>query len=275
MTTVSTESTAESDLTYSNAGRIFDLSGVGVELGAKSKRRSILTDVSFTVATGEIVGILGPSGTGKTTLLKLLGGLLRPTSGTVLLDGEPVSGPTPDVITVFQDYSAALLPWRTVCKNVGLPLEAHCSKEERNTRVNLALSMVGLENRQHDYPNQLSGGMQQRVQIARALVVQPRVMLMDEPFGALDAITKATLQDQLLSLQRQTRATVVFITHDVEEAVYLADRVIVVHSTPGRIIHEVVTDLPRPRDQLATRELSRYHEIRHELVEKLRSGDQK
>jgi NitT/TauT family transport system ATP-binding protein len=274
MTIVSDTITVQPDITGSDSRPIFELGRVSVELGVKAKRRPILEELSFTVDTGEIVGILGPSGTGKTTLLKLLGGLLRPTCGSVLFDGEPVTGPTPDVITVFQDYGSALLPWRTVGKNVGLPLEGRCAKDERNSRVKQALSMVGLEKCHDDYPNQLSGGMQQRVQIARALVVEPRVLLMDEPFGALDAITKATLQDQLLSLQGQTGATVVFITHDVEEAVYLADRVIVVHGAPGKIIHETVADLPRPRDQLATRELPRYHEVRHELVKKLRSGEQ-
>lgn len=274
MTTVSDKSVADLTIPQPGTQPIFDLNGVSVTVEVKGKLRPILEDVSFAVATGEIIGILGPSGTGKTTLLRVLGALMRPSAGSLLLDGKPVNRPTPDVITVFQDYSSALLPWRTVASNVALPLEGQCSKAERKDRVRRALSMVGLENRELDYPNQLSGGMQQRVQIARALVVEPRVLLMDEPFGALDAITKSGLQDQLLRLQEQTGATVVFITHDVEEAVYLADRVLVVHGTPGRIVHEEGTDLPRPRDQLATRELARYHEIRHKLVEKLRSGDQ-
>ena len=132
--------------------------------------------------------------------------------------------------------------------------------------------MVGLADRADEYPWRLSGGMQQRVQIARALVLEPRVLLMDEPFGALDAITKASLHDQLLHVQANTGATIIFITHDVEEAVYLADRVIVIHGTPGRIVHEVRTDLPRPRDQIATRDLPRYHEVRHELGTTLRHG---
>jgi NitT/TauT family transport system ATP-binding protein len=253
-------------------GPIFELRGVNVELPAQGKLRSILEDIDLEVRHGEIVGILGPSGTGKTTLLRVLGGLLPATSGSVLLDRRPVVEPTGDAVTVFQDYASALLPWRTVARNVALPLEGRTRNAERASRVAGALEMVGLGDRADDYPWRLSGGMQQRVQIARALVLEPRVLLMDEPFGALDAITKASLQDQLLEVQANTGATVVFITHDVEEAVYLADRVMVIHGTPGRIVHTVTTSLPRPRDQLATRDLSRYHEVRHELGETLRHG---
>jgi NitT/TauT family transport system ATP-binding protein len=190
----------------------------------------------------------------------------------VLLDGAPVTEPTGDAVTVFQDYASALLPWRTVARNVALPLEGKLPKAQRARRVAAALEMVELGGRAEDYPWRLSGGMQQRVQIARALVLEPRVLLMDEPFGALDAITKASLQDQLLRVQADTGATVIFITHDVEEAVYLADRVMVIHGSPGRLVHETATDLPRPRDQLATRDRPRYHEVRHELGEALRHG---
>jgi NitT/TauT family transport system ATP-binding protein len=175
-------------------------------------------------------------------------------------------------VTVFQDYSSALLPWRTVERNVALPLEGRTTKSERRERVLRALEIVGLADRLDEYPWRLSGGMQQRVQIARALVLEPRVLLMDEPFGALDAITKGSLHDQLLDVQAKTGATIVFITHDVEEAVYLSDRVMVIHGSPGRIVHEVRTELPRPRDQIATRDLSRYHEVRHELAQVLRDG---
>jgi NitT/TauT family transport system ATP-binding protein len=159
-----------------------------------------------------------------------------------------------------------------VARNVALPLEGRMAKSERRDRVQRALDMVGLGDRGDEYPWRLSGGMQQRVQIARALVLEPRVLLMDEPFGALDAITKQSLQDQLLEVQANTGATVIFITHDVEEAVYLADRVMVIHGTPGCICHEVATELPRPRDQVATRDIARYHEIRHELGKTLRDG---
>jgi NitT/TauT family transport system ATP-binding protein len=274
MTTARMEVSVTTEMHQQHLAPVFDAAGVCVSLGAKAKRRPILEDLTFTVGKGEVVGILGPSGTGKTTLLRTLAGLVEPTSGAVLLDGKPVTGPTPEAITVFQDYASALLPWRTVAKNVALPLEGHFSRSERTARVERALNMVGLQGRGDDYPRHLSGGMQQRVQIARALVLEPRVLLMDEPFGALDAITRGSLQDQLLRLQEETGATIVFITHDVEEAVYLADRVMVVHGTPGRIVHEATTNLPRPRDQLTTRDLPRYHEIRHELVQRLRSAEQ-
>ena len=251
---------------------IFELEGVAVTLPSGQTHRQILEDVSLRVREREVVGVVGPSGTGKTTLLRVLSGLLRPSAGTVLLDQKPVLAPTQEAVTVFQDYSSALLPWRTVERNVALPLEGRTSKSERRARVLGALEIVGLADRRDDYPWRLSGGMQQRVQIARALVLEPRVLLMDEPFGALDAITKGSLHDQLLDVQAKTGATIVFITHDVEEAVYLSDRVMVIHGSPGRIVHEVRTELPRPRDQIATRDLPRYNQVRHELAQVLRDG---
>jgi ABC-type nitrate/sulfonate/bicarbonate transport system ATPase subunit len=251
---------------------IIELQDVAVTLPSGQAERQILMDVSFRVREGEVVGIVGPSGTGKTTLLRVLSGLLRQSAGTVLLDSKPVLAPTQEAVTVFQDYSSALLPWRTVERNVALPLEGRTGKRERQDRVRAALEVVGLADRMDEYPWRLSGGMQQRVQIARALVLEPRVLLMDEPFGALDAITKGSLHDQLLDVHARTGATIVFITHDVEEAVYLSDRVMVIHGSPGRIVHEVGTELPRPRDQIATRDLPRYLEVRHELAQVLRDG---
>ncbi len=251
---------------------IFELRDVAVSFGAGESLRPVLDQISFSVANGEIVGIVGPSGCGKTTLLRLLGGLLRPTSGSVLLQGQETTGPSGVAVTVFQDYASALLPWRTVARNVALPLEGRVRRSEIKDRVAAALETVGLGDRGNEYPWRLSGGMQQRVQIARALVMEPEVLLMDEPFGALDAITKGSLHDQLLEVQTKTGATIVFITHDVEEAVYLSDRVMVISGSPGHIVHEVKTELPRPRDQITTRDLPRYHEIRHELAQALRDG---
>jgi len=177
------------------------------------------------------------------------------------------------VVMVFQDYGNALLPWRTVAHNAALGLEGRVGLSERRRRVRDALQMVGLEDSGSEFPSQLSGGMAQRVQIARALAVEPKVLLMDEPFGALDAITKAALQDILLNVQQQTGATVVFITHDLDEAIYLSDRVLVMSGRPGSVTIAMDTEIPRPRDQLATRELAHYLHVRHLLGQTLRAED--
>jgi ABC-type nitrate/sulfonate/bicarbonate transport system ATPase subunit len=242
---------------------------VGVTLASAEGPRQIVDAISFDVRPAEILGIVGRSGTGKTTLLRVLGGLLPPTAGFVELDAKRVSGPSPAVVTVFQDYQNALLPWRTVASNVALGIEGRMERALMRERVEQALRFVGLSGRERDYPWRLSGGMQQRVQIARALAVRPRVLLMDEPFGALDAMTKATLQDEVLRVQQETAATIVFITHDLDEAIYLPDRVLVLAGTPGRVTFQRATELPRPRDQIATRELSAYLESRHRLAEAL------
>lgn len=244
---------------------MYEASHVGVTLQAAAGPLEILRDISFELASAEIIGIVGRSGTGKTTLLRVLGGLLPVTTGSVKVAGRVVDGPPDTVATVFQDYVNALLPWRTVTRNVALPLERRMGKAERMERVERALDLVGLADRGGEHPWRLSGGMQQRVQIARALALSPQVLLMDEPFGALDAITKASLQDQVLAMHATTGATIVFITHDLEEAIYLSDRVFLIAGTPGRVTYEVSVDLPRPRDQIATRELPRYLEIRHLL----------
>jgi NitT/TauT family transport system ATP-binding protein len=252
---------------------LYAVDSLGVRLPATDGPRAILRDVSFEVRAGETIGIVGRSGTGKTTLLRVLGGLLDASSGTVVFDGDMVRRPPVGAVMVFQDYGNALLPWRTVTRNTGLGLEGRVGSEERRRRVSDALSMVGLSDRGSDYPWRLSGGMAQRVQIARALTLEPKVLLMDEPFGALDAITKASLQDVLLSVQQKTEATVVFITHDLDEAIYLSDRVLVISGSPGTITVAVDTELPRPRDQLATGELPRYLQVRHLLGQALRAAD--
>jgi ABC-type nitrate/sulfonate/bicarbonate transport system ATPase subunit len=252
---------------------LYTVESVGVRLPAADGPRPILQDVSFEVRAGEVIAIVGRSGAGKTTLLRVLGGLLEASSGTVVFDSEVVRRPPAGAVMVFQDYGNALLPWRTVARNTGLGLEGRVSRDERRRRVADALSMVGLGDRSSDHPWRLSGGMAQRVQIARALTLEPKVLLMDEPFGALDAITKASLQDVLLSVQQETQATVVFITHDLDEAIYLSDRVLVISGSPGTITVAVDTELPRPRDQLATRELPRYLQVRHLLGRALRAAD--
>jgi NitT/TauT family transport system ATP-binding protein len=252
---------------------LYQVDAVGVRLPTGDGPRPVLNDISFDVGAGEIVGIVGRSGVGKTTLLRVLGGLLNISCGTVIFDGQPVHSPPRGVVVVFQDYGNALLPWRTVARNAALGLEGRIARGERRRRVADALRMVGLEDRGSEYPWRLSGGMAQRVQIARALALEPKVLLMDEPFGALDAITKATLQDVLLNVQRLTDATVVFITHDLDEAIYLSDRVLVMAGSPSTITLCVDTEIPRPRDQLATRELPRYLQVRHQLGQTLRADD--
>jgi len=250
----------------------YRVAGLGVRLAAPGGSREVLHDVTFEVACGEIVGVVGRSGTGKTTLLRALAGLLVADSGAVTLHGAAVREPPPDVAMVFQDYQNALLPWRTVARNVAIGLEQRTSRNERREKVAWALEQVGLADRGADHPWRLSGGMAQRVQIARALASDATVLLMDEPFGALDAMTKATLQDVLLDVQARTGATVVFVTHDLDEAIHLSDRVLVITGSPGTISTTVPTRLPRPRDQLDTRALPRFLELRNLLGQALRES---
>lgn len=225
----------------------------------------ILKGVDCSVAPGEFVSILGASGSGKTTMLRVLGGLQDAAGGEVRCGGRSVSGPPSGLVTVFQDYVNSLLPWRSVRRNVALGVEATTSKQECRRQVDEALAMVNLEASADEYPWRLSGGMQQRVQIARALAVRPSVLLMDEPFGALDAMTKASLQDQLQQVQKLTGTTVVFVTHDVEEAVYLSDRVLVLQGRPASVGLNLEITLPRPRDQIATKESPDYLRLRHQV----------
>ncbi len=228
-----------------------------------------LFDVTFDVAEGELLAIVGASGCGKTTLLRLICGLMPPTEGVVLLDGEPVDGPPREVAIVFQDYGRSLFPWLTVVRNVMFPLRrSELSKSERIARAETVLAEMGLHDVARKYPWQLSGGMQQRVAIARAMVSQPEVLLLDEPFASVDALTRAELQDLLLQVHatREGRpATVVHVTHDIDEAVYLADRVLAFGSHPGRVIGSVDVGLARPRSQTGTRSSPRFLEVRNEI----------
>jgi ABC-type nitrate/sulfonate/bicarbonate transport system ATPase subunit len=254
----------------------FSCENLFVEYRRGKQTLRVLEDLTFSCRQGEFVSILGPSGTGKTTLLRILAGLLAPGRGsTVRFQGRTITGPQDGVGIVFQNYAASLLQWRTVERNVGLALEGNTSKAERAERVSEALELVGLADRRRDYPWQLSGGMQQRVQIARAAVMRPKVLLMDEPFGALDAMTKAQLQDELLKLAEVTGATVVFVTHDIEEAVYLSDRVLVLAGKPARVAYQSEIDLPRPRNQVSTKESPGYLQARHRVHEALRTGSAK
>jgi NitT/TauT family transport system ATP-binding protein len=240
----------------------FSFESVDLDLGG----RAIVRDISFEVKRGEFVCVIGASGCGKTTLLRLLAGLVAPTAGSVRLGGQPVGGPSRDVALVFQDYSRALLPWRTATGNVSLALEAlGTPAAERDRRIAPLLAKVGLTDHTEKYPSQLSGGMQQRLQIARSLAQDPSVLLMDEPFGALDAMTRQSLQDEVLRIAAEQQATVLFVTHDLEEALYLGDRIIALYSNPGRIARVVDIPLPRPRNQLTTREHPEFLRLRRDL----------
>ena len=239
----------------------------------ETTRLNILQDVSLQVREHEFVCIVGASGCGKTTLLRLLGGLLQPTQGSVTFRDKPVTEPDRALAIVFQDYAKALLPWRTVAGNVELALESRrVPRGERGEIIHRLLGQVGLADRADAFPVQLSGGMQQRLQIARCLAQSPQVLLMDEPFGALDAMTRQSLQDEVSRLSAASGTTVVFVTHDLEEAIYLGDRVIAMESRPGRIGEVVDVDIPRPRNQLTTREHPRFLELRHHLFNLLPTG---
>ena len=236
--------------------------------------RPILQDINLTVGQSEFVCMVGPSGCGKTTLLRFLGGLMSPTSGEVTFAGKPVRGPAREISFMFQDYSKALLPWRTAAGNVSLALEATgVPAGQRAVRIHELLQKVGLAGHADHYPAQLSGGMQQRVQIARCLAQEPSVLLMDEPFGALDAMTRQTLQDEILRIIAASQTTVVFVTHDLEEAIYLGDRVVALYPNPGRIAQVFDVDLPKPRNQLTTREHPEFLRLRRSLFDFIREGE--
>ena len=241
-----------------------------VELDSNEGPRRILEGITADLREGEFVSIMGRSGTGKTTLLRVLDGLIEPAPGSeVHFRGQPLDGPPKEAVFVFQNYAASLLPWRTIEKNVALGLEGKASKDEIHRRVAEALEMVGLAERAKDYPWRLSGGMQQRVQIARGLAMDACVLLMDEPFGALDAMTKASLQDELQRVHQQRKPTIAFVSHDIDEAVYLSDRILILGGSPATITREIPVELPRPRDQLATKELPEFHRLRRMVYDEI------
>jgi NitT/TauT family transport system ATP-binding protein len=246
--------------------------------------RTILDAIDLDVREGEFLCVVGPSGSGKTTLLRVLAGLVLPAEGKVLFEGAEISAPSRDRAIIFQDYSKALLPWRTVRGNVALSLEArNVPADEQDAIIGELLAKMGLSRAKDQFPGQLSGGMQQRVQIARCLAQEPKLLLMDEPFGALDAMTRQALQDEILQLAAEKKITTVFITHDLEEAIYLGDRVVVLGRSPATVVESMDIELPRPRNQLTTREDSRFLAYRHRLFKLLahdlsaqpsQSGDQ-
>ncbi|MDD4930112.1 MAG: ABC transporter ATP-binding protein [Gallionella sp.] len=229
-----------------------------------------LKDVSLTIARGEFITLIGHSGCGKSTLLNLVAGLLMPSDGILLCAEREIAGPGPDRGVVFQNHS--LLPWLTCFDNVHLAVErvfgATEGKAQLNQRTHDALGLVHLTHAEQKYPHEISGGMKQRVGIARALAMQPKVLLMDEPFGALDALTRAHLQDELMKIVEKTNSTVIMVTHDVDEAVLLSDRVVMMTNGPAATIGEILkVDLPRPRNRLALANDVHYHRLRGAVLE--------
>ena len=231
--------------------------------------------VSFQVAQGEIVAIVGPSGCGKSTLLRCVAGLIRPTSGQVVLEGRAVTRVPDRLGVVFQDYSRSLYPWLSVRDNVALPLRrAVRGRAARRAAALAALESVGLASSAGKYPWQLSGGMQQRVAIARALAYDPVLLLMDEPFGSLDAQTREDLEDLVLRVRAERGITILLVTHDIDESVYVGDRVVVLTRGPGRVRAEIPVSLPGPRDQIATKETREFARLRTEVSRLVRSDSE-
>jgi NitT/TauT family transport system ATP-binding protein len=228
-------------------------------------------DFTLDIEPSEFLAVVGPSGCGKSTLLRLAAGLLQPTEGMMSLNGNAITAPPPGVVYLFQQYSKSLFPWRTVLNNVTFPLEgaSRYSRKDNELTCREYLRQVGLAGFEDKYPWQLSGGMQQRVAIARALAAEPQVLLLDEPFSAVDALTRIELQALLLDLWTRNKFTALLVTHDVDEAIFLADRIAVLSNRPTQLTEVIDVGLPRPRDQIETRELPRFLELRHHLTASL------
>ncbi|MFC8867004.1 ABC transporter ATP-binding protein [Streptomyces sp. NPDC057148] len=253
---------------------MLDVRGLNKVYEGSGRRVEAVRDLTFSVAAGELVCLVGPSGCGKTTLLKCVGGLLRPTAGEVFLAGRRVDGPPDGMAFVFQEYGRSLFPWMRVGENVELPLRQKkgLSRTRRGELVADALASVGLADAAGAYPWQLSGGMQQRVAIARALAYEPEVLLMDEPFAAVDAQTRADLEDLVRRLWRERSMTILFVTHDIDEAVYLGERVVVLSASPTVVREQLKVDLPDGRDQVHTRVAPRFAELRTRVYEQIQAA---
>ncbi|MBB2496578.1 ABC transporter ATP-binding protein [Aquipseudomonas ullengensis] len=258
--------------------KFVELTNVSKHFDTKKGRFQALSDVNLSIAKGEFVSLIGHSGCGKSTVLNLIAGLLEASAGGLICNGREIDGPGPERAVVFQNHS--LLPWMTCFGNVYLAVEKVFSGKENKAqlkeRTAAALHMVGLDHAAHKHPSEISGGMKQRVGIARALAMEPKVLLMDEPFGALDALTRAHLQDELLRIVGETHSTVVMVTHDVDEAVLLSDRIVMMTNGPAATIGDIVTvELPRPRNRLALANDSHYHAYRTAVLEFLYQRQQR
>jgi NitT/TauT family transport system ATP-binding protein len=249
-----------------DAAAVLDVRELSKSYRSRSGLVPAVKEITFAVGAGEFVSLVGPSGCGKTTLMMCIAGLNPLTAGTVRLRGDLVNGPPAGLAIVFQDYSRSLFPWFTVEANVALPLrDRGLARDEIAAAVAQALDMVGLRGAAKLHPWELSGGMQQRVAIARGLAMKPAVLIMDEPFASVDAQTRANLEDLLLEVWGALKTTVLFVTHDIDEAVYLSDRIVVLSQGPSVVRAEIDVPLPRPRDQLATKELPLFARLRHDV----------
>lgn len=258
--------------------KFVELTAVSKHFETKKGRFQALANVNLSIARGEFVSLIGHSGCGKSTVLNLIAGLLEASEGGLICNGREIDGPGPERAVVFQNHS--LLPWMTCYGNVHLAVErvfgANESKAQLKTRTEAALHMVGLDHAMHKHPSEISGGMKQRVGIARALAMEPKVLLMDEPFGALDALTRAHLQDELLRIVAATQSTVVMVTHDVDEAVLLSDRIVMMTNGPAATVGDIVeVGLARPRDRLALANDAQYHAYRTAVLEFLYQRQQR
>lgn len=253
--------------------QVLSVNAIGKTYGSGNAAYVAIENVSLAASAGEFVSIVGPSGCGKTTLIKLIAGLMKPTSGSLDMFGKPVRSVPDHLALVFQDYSRSLFPWMRVEGNVAFPLQhLPISRKEREERTQHALEAVGLAAAGRKYPWELSGGMQQRVAIARAIAYRPRLLLMDEPFASVDAQTRSELEDLTLRVHRDHQMTTLFITHDIDESVYLANRVVVLGAKPGRVIAEIPVNLPQERDQIATREMPAFVRMRSEVARLVRAA---
>lgn len=255
---------------------LIHINGVNKEFSVNKNKITVFENFSYKIPEGSFLSIVGPSGCGKSTLLKLISGLESPTSGAINFDGNLISGPPKGMIYVFQQYTKSIFPWYTVLENIEFGLSTqkkNISKQEAKERCMEYIKLVGLEGYEDYYPSQLSGGMQQRVVIARALICEPKVLLMDEPFSAVDAMTRAILQELLLSIWEKLPITILFVTHDVDEAVFLSSHIISLGKAPIGLKEDIVVNLPYPRNQIDTRKSKHFTVMQHKLFSSIFSQE--